>query len=307
MSEMLWALVMDSSRHDSETRETFREELDESALGPSGVLLRTCQRTELYGFGPVPRGIGEIRPILQEEAARHLIRVAAGLESGVVGEDEVLHQVRQSLAEAHGGKGVDGMVRRLFETAIATGRRARAGRPAMTRGLGERAIAWLADKAELRGRPVLVVGAGTMGAALATSAKRRGADVTVASRTAERAALLAHKLGAASATLEAAAELSLSSAAVAIALAGPWHELTRSPDCPVAEISTPPALDHGVREKLDGRLLDIDRLLAMTPGSHGIEAQAYSRRVEPLVTEAVDGYMDWLRARNMRAPLPTGS
>jgi glutamyl-tRNA reductase len=75
----------------------------------------------------------------------------------------------------------------------------------------------------------------------------------------------------------------------------------------VAEISTPPALDHGVREKLDGRLLDIDRLLAMTPGSHGIEAQAYSRRVEPLVTEAVDGYMDWLRARNMRAPLPTGS
>jgi glutamyl-tRNA reductase len=199
------------------------------------------------------------------------------------------------------------MVRRLFETAIATGRRARAGRPAMTRGLGERAIAWLADKAEVRDHPVLVVGAGTMGAALATSAKRRGAEVTVASRTNERAARLAHKLGAASATLQSAAELAHSSAAVAIALAGPWPELTRPPSCPVADISTPPALDHAVREALEGRMLDIDRLLAMTPGAHGVEAKAYSGRVAPLVDEAVDGYMDWLRARSTRAQVTTGS
>jgi len=90
-------------------------------------------------------------------------------------------------------------------------------------------------------------------------------------------------------------------AAVAIALAGPWHELTAAPPCPVADISTPPALDQRVRDALNGTLLDIDRLLAMTPGAKSAEAEAYSRRVDPLVDEAVNEYMDWLRDRGLRA------
>jgi glutamyl-tRNA reductase len=306
MSALLWALVMDSSEHDAEARSTFRERLDDAGLASTGVLLTTCQRTELYGFGPVPAAVGEIHPIAEHEAARHLIRVAVGLESGVVGEDEVLHQVRAALADVQ-DQSPDANVRRLFETAIATGRRARAGRPKMTRGLGERAVAWLAARTELADQPVLIVGAGTMGAALATAAKRRGAHLTVASRSAERAARLAHKLGATSATLDDAAHLAHSSAAVAVALAGPWRELTEPPICPVADISTPPALDHVLRETLDGMFLDLDRLLTMTPGAHGVEAQAYSRRVEPLVVDAVDAYMDWLRARSARAQVTAGS
>lgn len=300
MTGKLWALVIDSTQHDAESRARFRDAIESASIASGGVLLSTCQRTEAYGFGPVPEGFGGAQPVVEGAAARHLIRVAAGLESGVVGEDEVLHQVRQALAESE-HESLDSNVRRLFETAIATGRRARAKRPTMTRGLGERVVEWLAAKADLRSGPFLVVGAGTMGASLAISAKRKGAEVTIASRSYDRANRLAAKIGATAATLEVASDLAQSSAAVAVALSGPWHELRRAPRCPIADISTPAAIDQNVRDALNGTLLDIDRLLAMTPGAGSAEAEAYSRRVEPLVDDAVDEYIDWLRDRNLRA------
>jgi glutamyl-tRNA reductase len=300
MSGKLWALVIDSTQHDAESRARFRDTIERSGIASSGVVLSTCQRTEAYGFGPVPEGFGGARPMVDAEAARHLIRVATGLESGVVGEDEVLHQVRQALAATE-AESLDTHVRRLFETAIATGRRARAKRPAMTRGLGERAVEWLAAKTDLHHGQFLVVGAGTMGASLAMSAKRKGADVVIASRTYARANRLAEKIGATATTLEAASKLAQSSIAVAIALSGPWHELRDAPTCPIADISTPAALDQSVREALNGTLLDIDRLLAMTPGAGSAEAEAYSRRIGPLVDEAADEYVDWLRDRDLRA------
>jgi glutamyl-tRNA reductase len=300
MTRKLWALVIDSTEHDAESRAGFRDTIENSGIASSGVLLSTCQRTEAYGFGSVPEGLGETQPILGGEAARHLIRVATGLESSVVGEDEVLHQVREALG-ATDHESLDSNVRRLFETAIATGRRARAKRPAMTRGLGERAVEWLAAKTDLHHGQFLVVGAGTMGASLALSAKRKGAEVVIASRTYARANRLAEKMGATATTLEAASELAQSSTAVAIALSGPWHELRRAPRCPIADISTPAALDQTVRDALNGTLLDIDRLLAMTPGAGSAEAEAYSHRVDPLVDEAVNEYMEWLRDRDLRA------
>jgi glutamyl-tRNA reductase len=300
MTRKLWALVIDSSQHDAEFRARFRDTVETLGITSNGVLLSTCQRTEAYGFGPVPKGFGGAEPVVDGDAARHLIRVAAGLESGVVGEDEVLHQVRQALA-ATDQENLHSNVRRLFETAIATGRRARAKRPAMTRGLGERTVEWLAAKTDLRRGPFLVVGAGTMGASLAISAKRRGADVIIASRNHARASRLAEKVGAKATTLEAASDLAQTSVAIAVALSGPWHELRLAPNCPIADISTPAAIDQSVREALNGTLLDIDRLLAMTPGAGSAEAEAYSRRVDPLVDEAVDDYVDWLRDRDLRA------
>src|SRR5438270_13871059 len=97
--------------------------------------------------------------VLSRPAARKLLSVAAGLESAVVGEDDVLHQVRDALAAAR-RRGVDERLARLFEVAIATGRKARAGRSQEGPGLAVRALAWLDGRAPLARQAVLVAGKG---------------------------------------------------------------------------------------------------------------------------------------------------
>src|SRR6202171_3812397 len=80
---------------------------------PDWILLSTCHRVELYGFGAVPDLDEGLHLATSDRAVRHLIRVAAGLESAIVGEDEVLHQVREALSEARAARSLDGRVQRL--------------------------------------------------------------------------------------------------------------------------------------------------------------------------------------------------
>jgi len=211
------------------------------------ILLQTCHRVELYGVGPAPAAA--------LPAAEHLLRVATGLESAVIGEDEVLHQVRGALLAAAGPRDV--RLTRLFETAIAAGRRARAGRTASTASLAGLALRWLARRTELKGRPVLVAGAGHMGWALARAARKAGAQVTVASRSRDRAEAAARSLGAQATDLTRAAGQTAAAAAVAVALAGPWEELTGTLP-PTADLSWPSAVAPHVR----GEYLGVDDLFA---------------------------------------------
>ena len=74
---------------------------------PEWILLSTCHRVELYGFGARPDLHASLQVEAGEEAVRHLIRVATGLESAIVGEDEVLHQVREALGQARASRAVD--------------------------------------------------------------------------------------------------------------------------------------------------------------------------------------------------------
>jgi glutamyl-tRNA reductase len=219
-----------------------------------------------------------------EPAVERLFRVAAGLESAVVGEDEVLHQVREAMAEARRDGGLDPRLFRLFEAAIATGRRARAGRPAPKTGLASKAVAWLVERTELNGRPVLVAGAGVMGRAVVRALTAAGANVITASRDERKANL----------DLERAAGLAPNVAAIAVALAGPWRALAtvEAPLPPIADLSSPPAVPARVRLALGSRFLDIDRLFERMP----VEA-AWLERAEGLVVEGRSEYLAWLRSR----------
>ncbi len=62
---------MDSNSHDAEARARFSRSITE--MGIAGIVLRLCQRTEVYGFGPVPASLGGGLPLIDAEAARHLI------------------------------------------------------------------------------------------------------------------------------------------------------------------------------------------------------------------------------------------
>jgi glutamyl-tRNA reductase len=256
------------------------------------VLLNTCHRVEAYGFDAAPQLSGDVRVETGERAVRHLIRVAAGLESAIIGEDEVLHQVRQALAHARASRSLDSRLGRMFETAISTGRLARAKRTIAGGNLAQRAVAWLQQRSKLGGRPVLIVGAGRMGSALAHAARLAGSEVTIASRNQARAGQLARVYGGRGVDLTGGAEIAPKSAAIAVALAGPWHEFQPIDLAlpPIADISAPPAVLASIRARLNRGFLGIDDLYARTQAL----PRGYIGRAEQIVDAKTREYVAWL-------------
>src|SRR5579883_1728902 len=146
----------------------------------AAVLLSTCNRTELYlnetfdaeTLRDALRALSleaaaipseAIYTFTDEAAARHLLRVAGGLDSLVLGEDQILGQVREALGVASAAGTTDRLLSRLFHLAISTGRRVRnetaIGQHA--RSVSTSAVAATARIAgDLHQRTVLVVGAG---------------------------------------------------------------------------------------------------------------------------------------------------
>ncbi len=245
------------------------------------VLLSTCHRVELYGWGDTPpAGF----PIARrgDDAARHLFRVAAGLESMAAGEDQVLHQVRQALTAS---ADADPVLRRLFEDAIATGRRVRATLPAPVRGLEEPAVDWLAERVPLSRGFVLVAGAGALGQALTRTLNQRGVAVVVASRSQGRGEL----------DLAGAAALAPRANAIAVALGGPWRDLQPVDHAtlpPVVDLSAPAAVPQPVRAALGDRFLGIDEV-AQEPST----AAGWRAAAADLVEQGLEAHRNWLGAR----------
>lgn len=179
------------------------------------VVLSTCNRIEVYAFAEkFHGGYQDVREFLARhaglapeavadhiyahhdaEAVRHLFSVAAGLDSAVIGEHEILGQVRDSWERARDEGVVGTMLGPLFRHAIETGKRAR-NETAIARGIASvsaAAVALAEDRAGgLDGRSVLVLGAGEMAEGTVKSLIRAGAaNVYVANRTWEKALELA--------------------------------------------------------------------------------------------------------------------
>ena len=179
------------------------------------ALVATCHRAEIYLVADDPAAafaalaqLGEARWTLAHPAsARHLLRVACGLDSPILGDGQVLGQVRRAyLAARHAGT-TGPMLNRLFETALRAGKRTRhvtaLGRGAVTTGS---AAAGLADRLApcVAGRHVLVIGAGETAALAARHlASRHPAAIVIANRSPERAAALARAIGGSSIGLDA--------------------------------------------------------------------------------------------------------
>lgn len=294
MTEQPWVAGVSAAERPAEERERIAARMRQG-VGGGQVLLSTCHRIELYGFGEPPRLAGELPLQSGEAAVVHLLRVAAGLESALVGEDEVLHQVRDAFREAAAGDQLDGRLHRLFELAVATGRRARAGRTAIGAGLAGGAVDWLQGRAPFRGRPVLVAGAGRMGSALAHAARKKGALVTIASRDPERARRLGSVYGVTGVSLAEGADLVQGSAGVAVALSGPWQELASLADPlpPIADLSAPSAVPGPLRARLNGGFLGVDDLF-----TGGTPPPGYVEAAERIVSGKAGEYLGWLEARS---------
>lgn len=201
-----------------ETRERYAGQQSEEAFRTEtgcaeALLLATCNRVEVYGSAAAPIATEQIARWLArgeaetvedasafyryegEECVRHLFRVAAGLDSMVVGETDILGQVKKAYANARESRNVGPLLHRLFQRAFRVAKQVRT-RTEITRGavsVGSVAVD-LAVKifGDLRDRKVLILGAGETSERTARALSSRGVtDIRVSNRSLERAENLA--------------------------------------------------------------------------------------------------------------------
>jgi len=187
-------------QHHGPDRAELARRLTESGSVEDGLVLATCLRLEvvvpgdisdldevLTGlFGTLPGGVEPLRRV-GESAVTHLFRVAAGLESPILGEAEILTQFRQTLLQAEEDGQVTGLLARLLETAVSVGRQARELIP----GSPYNSMAAVAAQAIGVADRVAVLGSGIMATAVAEGLLQLPAPpaVTVIARQPEKVAV----------------------------------------------------------------------------------------------------------------------
>jgi glutamyl-tRNA reductase len=276
------------------------------------VCLSTCNRTEVYVADTVDEaalaalleiggdGLDQLVYRLHDDAAAvHLFRVAAGLDSLVPGEGEILGQVRTAFEQATPGPLLD----RVFRQALQVGKRVRT-----ETAIGESpasvssAAAALAQQVfgELAGRRVVLVGAGRIGELAAANLSSRGAAISyVANRSCAAAEELARRFGGEALTLEEVGSR-LAEVDVVVTSTSAPDIVVRAEDVPARhrkplffiDIAVPRDVDPAIQE-LDGCYLydidDLEAVVAETLAGRRNEAE----RAEQLVAEEAARYREW--------------
>jgi glutamyl-tRNA reductase len=179
------------------------------------VILSTCNRVELYAvtvgpsFAQLETFLADIQDIhlskistalyhlLDEEAVSHLLNVAAGLDSVVLGEPQILGQVTDAYAAARRVRSTGKILSRLFQTAIQAGKRARTEtaighNPASIASVSIKLISEVVP--DISSSRIMVLGAGEMAELAVEALRKRGASqIVVVNRTVQRAQELASR------------------------------------------------------------------------------------------------------------------
>jgi glutamyl-tRNA reductase len=293
-------------------REGFARRL-RAGMAPGTLILQTCHRVEGYAvWADEPMGLARavaLPPggalLVGEAAVRHVIEVAIGRDSVVEGEDQVLHQLRASVAGTRQAGDLHPALRRLLELAFRAGRRARSWQQGPPRSLADVALRALEERVgTVRGRRLLVVGAGTMGRLATHVAVTAGAEVSIANRSTERARSLAATTGARTEALDPGRSTS-AFAGIIVALGGAWPigddtvAALATGATVVVDLSQPAAVPPPAADVLGPRLIDADAL-ALIGSSFGHLAAASRTRVDELIDGTVRDYADWAASRDAR-------
>jgi glutamyl-tRNA reductase len=295
------------------------------------AIVSTCNRAELYAACDDPGATradlerfitefndvapADIRPhvydVADVEAARHLFRVAAGLDSLVVGEPQILGQVKDAHAAAAEAHTVGPLLNRLFHASFAVGKRVRAetGLGAGAVSISYAAVA-LARKifGDLEGRSVLVIGAGEMGKLTALHMKSQGIQhVTIVSRTMAHAARTAEAIGASAAPWDEM-DAVLGASDIVITATGAGSPILtkahveavmrprRNRPLFIIDIALPRDIEAAAGEIEQVFLYNLDDLQATIRENLARRAGEVSR-AESIVGEEVEKFAGWLRSR----------
>ncbi len=296
------------------------------------VVLSTCNRAELYATSDdADRARGElvnflcnfpgvdqtiVLPHIYEladlEASRHLFRVAAGLDSLMVGEPQILGQVKEAHAAASEARVVGPFLNRLFHASFGVGKRVRTE---TALGSGAVSVSFaavaLARKifGDLKGRNVLVVGAGEMGKLTALHMKSHGVhQVTIVSRTMAHAARAAEAIGSAAAAPWDELDTVLGASDIVISVTGASAPIftkahveavmrpRRNRPIFIIDIALPRDVESAAGEIEQVFLYNLDDLQAVV-AENMTRRSGEVARAEAIVTEEVQKFGGWLRSR----------
>ena len=298
-----------------------------------GVILSTCNRTEVYsvvrdeehgraafdGFVKDELGVDPdyLRPhlyTLEEDAAvGHLFRVASSLDSQIIGESEILGQVRDAFGTASRAGMAGGALAHLFHSAIRTGKRARTetaiGRNALSvsRACVELARLALGDLGSKRG---LVVGVGEASRLAAQALRDAGlGELTVANRTRAHAEELAESLGGEAASLDELPRLLAAADVVVTSTGAPDFVITREQiesamagrahrPLLVVDIALPRDVEPTAANVPGVQLHTLDDLEAIAEANRR-EREAEASKVEAIVAQEVERFRSWWDARGV--------
>lgn len=300
------ALVAHARAVPSRARESLMAELSAIAPGPGLMTLHTCHRVEAYlspasFIGPLPTLPAGTVVLRDADAVRHLAAVACGLESAVIGETQILSQLREAYAERRAGAALDTILDRLFQAVLHAGRVAHSWYSGSPRSLADVALDRIDPKGPPAGSTILVVGAGRMGRLTAWATRRRGGAVVVMNRSAERASGLAAEVGGLAVPYDRDGVVAglPSLDGVVLAIDGEWPvgpadmaRLVRD-RIPVVDLSSPPAMPAMLAEALGPRAVSVDDLAI----ADTVLDERLRRRLDRLISETGRTYCDWIRTR----------
>ena len=281
----------------------------ESLLERSGVceafVIQTCNRAEAYvvtdraeqgraALEPIAAGVrsGAVVRMDHEESLRHLMRLAAGLESLVLGEDQIIGQLKTAFEIARSADGIGPMLEDAITKAIHVGERART-ETAINEGvisLGSAAVRLAARETDLDGATALVVGAGEMGTLAAKALESADVGrVIVANRTVPHATHIASTLGvdASAVALDAAGAAAADAEVVIAATAGPTYVLDRESLASAGEtvcidLAQPRDIEPTAGSLSAVSVYDIDDLETVTDETQATR-EAAAREVEAII------------------------
>ena len=304
------------------------EELNRDANIQSGVIISTCNRTEIYcdvvgaGTGTVVDWLTAFHHVSAEElmpslytyeeqaAVKHLMRVSCGLDSLVLGEPQILGQVKQSYASAREHDAVDGTVEKLFQKAFSVAKRVRTETDIGGNAVSVAYAACTLAKQifeSMADATVLLVGAGETIELVAKHLVDNGSSkLIVANRTRERAQGLAEQFGAEVISLEEIpehlprADIVISSTASPLPIIGKGMvesalKARKHQPMLLIDIAVPRDIENEVGELSDAYLYSVDDLQNI------IDRNIEQRKVEAIQAEAIvseesAAFMSWLRS-----------
>lgn len=297
------------------------------------LVLSTCNRTELYAVtghaasgaemllralaGRAEMTAAALRPYAYAhsgpEAVTHALRVASGLDSLVLGEDQIQAQWKRALAHGRIADAVGPVLDRLGATALACGKRVRTftgiGQHSVSlESLGVRAAARALGADDYAGRRVLVIGAGESAALVVRLVRSLGAaEIVVMTRSYDRAEAFAREAGISASSMERIADVVPEMDAIVCCTAAPhpvlghahfdrWERRITGRRLVCVDLGMPRDVEEAVARVRDVHVIAMSELTTLAE-RHRAERQRHVPAAMDIVSRETSRFMEWTSAR----------